>query len=870
MPGKTVPLGSPGRPGRAAPDRRRPGRRAGALCLPLLTALALILAPGPAAGAPAATEASGGAAHGPVGWDTYRTLDGMARMRPGEQVKQFSSFDRTGGNDDGFEGTYSCLRNESDGRCVVAEAAGAGEISSMWFTYRADSVAAIGEITVELDGEVVLRGELADIVNGTHGAPFVWPLVGNSADTMGGSVIKVPMPYTESMRVTTQNNPHFHHVTYRQFADAEGVQRFDPDDQALDVVERLRGYGVHDPKAAVPDAQAQQAEVALAPGAAMTLPATAGPRAISELRLRLPQAVTSPLALDDGRAYGPGGTGFAATVAEDNEGVRITRRYDPKIADQHATVSVDGQPAGEWTHGAATPGAWADQAIEVPPAVTAGKTRVRVENEFVASTLDVNEFRYDVHSKIDGEWIRTDALDVGPNHPNEEAAHDYRIVGQRWEGLGDFRYPVDSGDVATSDAILEGLRLRITFDGETTVDSPVGQFFGSGLGKYESRSLMHAIDTTENGAFTSWWPMPYAEDAVVELVNDSAVAIEGGSLVLTSAPDATLPDGLAPGGPLGHFHATHQRGDTELGTEWSFLAAEGKGVFYGVSTAMRGKMPDDANQLSYLEGDERVYVDGAQGPSLIGTGSEDFYESGWYFMDAEADNREGVPYAMPLAGAVGHEKEADGCAQACLGAYRLMVADAVPFGDRIEFDIEHGPDSDTLADYGSTAYWYGQPTPSVVETDALDLGDDGSRDEHGYQAAGETRGTLESTFEGKGDRTPVTAGTSAATGPVEFTVRTDAGNAGLRLHRVSDQGEPFQRANVFVDDEYAGVWFQPLGNSHSRWLADAFDLPAKLTSGAAEVSVRIEPVDGAPAWSASSYRLLSQTGPDAGTAPARD
>jgi len=38
---------------------------------------------------------------GPVGWDTYRSLDAMSRLRPGEQVKQFSSFDRTGNNDDG-------------------------------------------------------------------------------------------------------------------------------------------------------------------------------------------------------------------------------------------------------------------------------------------------------------------------------------------------------------------------------------------------------------------------------------------------------------------------------------------------------------------------------------------------------------------------------------------------------------------------------------------------------------------------------------------------------------------------------------------------------------------------------------------------
>ncbi|HYO52263.1 DUF2961 domain-containing protein [Archangium sp.] len=32
-----------------------------------------------------------------------------------------------------------------------------------------------------------------------------------------------------------------------------------------------------------------------------------------------------------------------------------------------------------------------------------------------------------------------------------------------------------------------------------------------------------------------------------------------------------------------------------------------------------------------LEGDERVHVDGSLTPQLYGTGTEDFYESGWYF-----------------------------------------------------------------------------------------------------------------------------------------------------------------------------------------------------------------------------------------------
>ncbi|KAA9152243.1 DUF2961 domain-containing protein [Amycolatopsis acidicola] len=793
-------------------------------------------------------------AKGPVGWQTYRSLSALPQLRPGEQVKQFSSFDRTGDNDDGFVGTYSCLRHEPNGECVVAEAHSPGEISSMWFTYEANSVAGIGRITVELDGRVVLQGSLQDIVNGAKGAPFVWPLVGNSADTMGGSVIKVPMPYTSSMKITTQNNPHFYHVTYRQFADAAGVRTFDPGDKALDVIDRLRGYGIRDPKPPAIGSRSQDSGFALAPGASMSLPLTGGSRQIDELSLRLPQVIAGPDVYDDGRAFGPGNSTFRAAIAPDNEGVRITRRYDPGIGDQRALLGVDGKTVGEWTSGPARPGEWADQSIEIPAASTAGRSSLQLTNTFESSSLDFNEFSYEVHSKIGGQWVRTDLVDVGPNRVSDEAVHGYRITGATWQGLRWSRYPADPAQVAASNAVLTGLRLRITFDGQTTVDAPVGEFFGSGLGKYASRTLFHSIDTTENGAFTSWWPMPYQQNATVSLVNTSGVPVTAGTLSATTAPSTM--EGA------GYFHATQHSGDAETGQDWNFLTTQGRGVFYGVTTTMRGKVPpgSDVHPMSFLEGDERMYPDGSASPAMHGTGTEDFYESGWYFQDARDGAVEGVPYAMPQAGLVSHETGADGCQYVCLNAYRLLMADAVPFGNGVEFDIEHGDQSSVPANYSSTAYWYGRPTPSLATSDVVDVADEQSRALHGYSADGETRTTLTSTFEGKNDEVPVTGGVTAATGPVRFTAKVDQTNQGLRLHRVSDQRNAFQRANVYVDDRLVGEWYQPLGNATSRWLEDSFDVPAWATAGKAAVRVRLEPLAGAPAWSGAKYTVFSQTG----------
>ena len=799
--------------------------------------------------APATPQKHAGADKGPIGWDVYRRLDGMAALRPGAQVRQFSSFDRTGGNDDGFAGTYSCLRTNDEG-CVIAEATGAGELESMWFTRDYGDMTNNGNITVELDGTTVLDAPLADVVNGRLGAPFVWPLVGNGNDTAGGSVIKVPMPYKQSMRVTVQANPLFYHVDYRTFPDATGIKTFDPRDKAQDVIDRLRGFGIRDPKPVAPGAVTSTKTTDLAAGASATVASLTGSGQISQLRVKLPQVVASPRVVDDGRAFGKGGSS-AFTVAIDpaNQGVRLTRRVDPIIGHQHARLIVDGTDVGEWTTDAPGPGGtWADQVAELPASLTAGKSSLHVENRFVSSDLDVNEFRYDVHSKVGGSWTRTDVVDVGPTHTGDEQAHGYRILLSTFAGSRTYRYQTGADAVTASDAVLSGAHLKITFDGQTTVDAPVGEFFGSGLGEYDTRTLYSSIDSRPDGWYTAWWPMPYATSAKVELVNGSDQPITGAVVQVTAAPDTSVADGLRTG-RLGLFHASHHRGDTVNGTDWSILDTQGSGVFYGETQSMRGQIAT-GNRREYLEGDERVYVDGVASPAWHGTGTEDFFESGWYFRD-------GTTYAMPLAGNPAYETDGDGCQYDCTGAIRMMAGDAVPFASALKFGIEHGPGDDKPANYSTTAYWYGSAQQHLTETDTVDVADQASRDAHHYTAVGETTGTLTSTFEGVHNTEPVTHGVTTTTGTITFTAKVAGDNAGVRLVRLADQGAGYQQADVYVNNKLVGTWLQPLANTHSRWLEDRFDLPAAATAGKTSVTVKLVPRTANAPWSAGRYRVQS-------------
>ena len=90
--------------------------------------------------------------------------------------------------------------------------------------------------------------------------------------------------------------------------------------------------------------------------------------------------------------------------------------------------------------------------------------------------------------------------------------------------------------VASPD-VLARLRVQITFDGRTTVDAPLGELFGSGLGASTVRSLMFAMSAAPGGWYTTWWPMPYRQSATIKLANQTGAPLPGVEVEVTAAPD---------------------------------------------------------------------------------------------------------------------------------------------------------------------------------------------------------------------------------------------------------------------------------------------------------------------------------------------
>ena len=94
--------------------------------------------------------------------ELYR-LDRLAVLRESIQVASVSSYDRTGGNNDGFGGQYSYVRKEKEG-LVLADLEGPGVIYRIWTPTPTDDV-----LEFYFDGQEVqflsLQGQGFDLTN---------------------------------------------------------------------------------------------------------------------------------------------------------------------------------------------------------------------------------------------------------------------------------------------------------------------------------------------------------------------------------------------------------------------------------------------------------------------------------------------------------------------------------------------------------------------------------------------------------------------------------------------------------------------------------------------------------------------------------
>lgn len=385
--------------------------------------------------------------------------------------------------------------------------------------------------------------------------------------------------------------------------------------------------------------------------------------------------------------------------------------------------------------------------------------------------------------------------------------------------------------------LLDGVWIRIYWDSETSpsVSSPLGSFFGIGeFGTYRARSLAAGID--DSNTLYMYFPMPFERHARVELFNNRSVSVDNVSFEIKHKPFDS------PFAQVGNFKTkfndqVHTQND---GTDVTILDMEGTGHLVGVVLSIRG----ESNQL-FLEGDERIYIDESRTPGIYGTGTEDFFNGGFYFR--------GGTISLPVHGNTSTIRDAS---IERIAMYRLFLGDAIPYNKHLTVGIQHGPTNDEAEEAWALAYYYHKPIARAVLTDTLDVGNVVSEQKHSYAVTNQTwSGERPQPYEGA-DGASIGDTGRGHKGDSRFVMAIQPANTGVILRRRMDFGVGNQAADVYVDGTRVGAWYRA-GSNAGRWRDDDFRISAAFTAGKSSIILRIVFVSSDADWNEFTYWVYS-------------
>ncbi len=243
------------------------------------------------------------------------------------------------------------------------------------------------------------------------------------------------------------------------------------------------------------------------------------------------------------------------------------------------------------------------------------------------------------------------------------------------------------------------LVLRFYWDDEETpsVESPIGDFFGSGHGM-EADCKAQPINSVNGGKGRNiFFEMPFVKKARLTVTNEGKFPVRSFYYNIDWQQHISLPKDIM------YFHAIYrQEFPTTIGNDYVIADIVGQGNYVGtVLSVEKAEKPG-----WYGEGDEKIYIDGEDYPSIWGTGTEDYFLTAWYphvyhspysgFSIYEGINRPGNK----------------------LTGYRFHIQDPIPFTKKLKFVIEHAwtTKNEKFCDnYSSVAYWY-QIEPHNIRT----------------------------------------------------------------------------------------------------------------------------------------------------------
>lgn len=253
------------------------------------------------------------------------------------------------------------------------------------------------------------------------------------------------------------------------------------------------------------------------------------------------------------------------------------------------------------------------------------------------------------------------------------------------KAITSLKIQVDQADLKRNPHLLREMVLTIRWDDEKepSVWCPLGDFFGTGPGANEYKSL--PLGLTKDG-FYSYWYMPFASNAQLSIENQSKETVRLDAEVVYSNLARDICS-------LGRFHCKWHRdaflpAEPERKIDWTMLKTEGRGRFCGV--VLHVYNPKGG---WWGEGDEKFFVDGEKFPSTFGTGSEDYFGYAW----GDPTLFQNAYHNQTL-----NEKKNAGS----VSLNRWHIVDNVPFQTSFEGTIEKYFPNDRPTAFAAAAYWY--------------------------------------------------------------------------------------------------------------------------------------------------------------------
>lgn len=393
--------------------------------------------------------------------------------------------------------------------------------------------------------------------------------------------------------------------------------------------------------------------------------------------------------------------------------------------------------------------------------------------------------------------------------------------------------------------ILAMVWLEMDWDGvESAVSAPLSDFFGSHQRLANVRSL--PIGMSSGADWYCHFPMPFWESAEIRLINTGSESLSNLSFTIhhtTNTYDR---------GRSGYFHARyHEQTFQPDGLDYIALDGKGRGHMVGLSMYMMSTNGGGFANTGYLEGDERIYIDGNQAPAVHGTGTEDYFNAGWYFNWGVFN----LPYhGHPWRDHFNTDRPNH------TQAYRFHLSDIIPFSETIRFGIEKGANNDVPGTYRSVIYYYksSESRSGLVRVANLDVGDAWSEELYSYSPPTDAVSiSNEWQYVGDSSFVPFADHGVSFTGAVEFVTPVLQPNAGMLLRRRMDHGTGERlKADVFVDGVHAGIWYEPDLNfigTQNRWHDSEFMIRPDLVATQAFARIRIEPHPDFGSWNEYRY-----------------